>query len=124
MRYKGPLPKRVTGRFNAWMVGLRSSPRWGRWVSGRLTVVTYTGRRSGRTFSTPVAYQRAADVVTIAVAMPERKLWWRNFTGEGGPLALDLDGGERVGHGVARVDGKGRVTITVRLDERPAPNGR
>ncbi|MEV5773593.1 hypothetical protein AB0L49_20415 [Streptomyces antimycoticus] len=93
-------------------------------MSGRLTVVTYTGRRSGRTFSTPVAYQRAADVVTIAVAMPERKLWWRNFTGEGGPLALDLDGSERVGHGVARVDGKGRVTITVRLDERPAPNGR
>ncbi|BBJ44293.1 hypothetical protein SSPO_070110 [Streptomyces antimycoticus] len=124
MRYKGPLPKRLTERFNAWMVGLRSSPRWGRWVSGRLTVVTYTGRRSGRTFSTPVAYQRAADVVTIAVAMPERKLWWRNFTGEGGPLALDLDGSDRTGHGVARVDEKGRVTITVRLDEPPAANGR
>ncbi|SEB77969.1 hypothetical protein [Streptomyces melanosporofaciens] len=124
MRYKGPLPKRVTGRFNAWMVGLRSSPRWGRWVSGRLTVVTYTGRRSGRSFSTPVAYERTADVVTIRVAMPERKLWWRNFTGEGGPLALELDGGERAGHGVARVDGKGRVTITVRLGEPPVPNGR
>ncbi|MFJ6595058.1 hypothetical protein ACIQPP_30455 [Streptomyces violaceusniger] len=93
-------------------------------MSGRLTVVTYTGRRSGRSFSTPVAYQRAADVVTITVAMPERKLWWRNFTGEGWQIALDLDGSDRTGHGVARVDGKGRVTITVRLDEPPAANGR
>ncbi|AQA11473.1 MULTISPECIES: nitroreductase/quinone reductase family protein [Streptomyces] len=122
MRYKGPLPKRFTDRFNAWMVGLRSSPRWGRRVSGRLTVVTYTGRRSGRTFSTPVAYRRAADAVTITVAMPERKLWWRNFTGEGGPISLDLDGSDRTGHAVARVDEKGRVTITVRLDQPPAPN--
>ncbi|WP_243982475.1 hypothetical protein [Streptomyces sp. NEAU-YJ-81] len=93
-------------------------------MRGRLTVVTYTGRRSGRSFSTPVAYQRATDVVTIAVAMPERKLWWRNFTGEGWPIVLDLDGSERAGHGVARVEGKGRVTITVRLDEPPASNSR
>ncbi|GAA2315157.1 nitroreductase/quinone reductase family protein [Streptomyces violaceusniger] len=124
MRYKGPLPKRVTGRVNAWMVGLRASPRWGRWVRGRLTVVTYTGRRSGRSFSTPVAYRRAADVVTIAVAMPERKQWWRNFTGEGGPISLDLDGADRAGHAVARVDDKGRVTITVRLVEPPAGSSR
>ncbi|WP_275559582.1 hypothetical protein [Streptomyces sp. 5-6(2022)] len=119
MRYKGPLPKRVTGRVNAWMVGLRASPRWGRWVRGRLTVVTYTGRRSGRGFSTPVAYRRAADGVTIAVALPERKQWWRNFTGEGWPISLDLDGAERSGHAVAHVDGKGRVTISVRLDQPP-----
>ncbi|EXU64196.1 hypothetical protein Z951_32055 [Streptomyces sp. PRh5] len=124
MRYKGPLPKRVTGRFNAWMAGLRASPRWGRWVSGRLTVVTYTGRRSGRTFSTPVGYRRAADGVTIAVALPERKLWWRNFTGEGWPISLDLDGAERTGHAVARVDGKGRVTISVRFDHPPAASSR
>ncbi|MGW7694962.1 hypothetical protein ACWGMA_40075 [Streptomyces asiaticus] len=120
MRYKGPLPKRVTDRVNAWMVGLRASPRWGRWVSGRLTVVTYTGRRSGRGFSTPVAYRRTADGVSITVAMPERKQWWRNFTGEGGPISLDLDGADRTGHAVAHVDGKGRVTISVRLDHPPA----
>ncbi|WNE96164.1 hypothetical protein PS467_12860 [Streptomyces luomodiensis] len=101
------------------MAGLRSSPRWGRLVRGRLTVVTYTGRRSGRTFSTPVAYRRAADLVTITVALPERKTWWRNFTDEGGPISLDLDGGDRTGHAVARVDGKGRVTVTVRLDPGP-----
>lgn len=124
MRYKGPLSKRATGPFNRWVAGLRSSPRWGRLVRGRLTVVTYTGRRSGRTFSTPVAYRRAADLVTIGVALPERKTWWRNFTGAGGPISLDLDGGDRTGHAVARVDGKGRVTVTVRLDPGPPAGGR
>ncbi|MBI0379414.1 hypothetical protein JBE27_24805, partial [Streptomyces albiflaviniger] len=87
-------------------------------------VVTYTGRRSGHTFSTPVAYRRAADVITIAVALPERKQWWRNFTGDGWPISLDLDGADRTGHAVADVDDKGRVTISVRLDHPPAASSR
>ncbi|MEU5344393.1 hypothetical protein AB0H18_26765 [Streptomyces sp. NPDC020766] len=112
------MPRRTVARVNTCVAGLRTSPRWGRLVSSRLTIVTYTGRRSGRTFSTPVAYRRAADTVTIGVAMPERKKWWRNFTGEGGPISLDLDGVDRTGHAVADVDAKGRVTITVRLAPR------
>ncbi|MFF5588305.1 hypothetical protein [Streptomyces hygroscopicus] len=70
-----------------------------------------------------MAYRRAADLVTIRVAMPERKTWWRNFTGAGGPISLDLDGGARTGHAVARVDGKGRVTVAVRLDPGPPAGG-
>jgi hypothetical protein len=85
-------------------------------VSRHLTIVTYTGRRSGRTFSTPVGYRRAGDTVTISVSLPERKTWWRNFTGDGGPVSLHLDGENRTGHAVAPVDGKGQVTVTVRLD--------
>ncbi|MEU8203485.1 hypothetical protein [Streptosporangium sp. NPDC049046] len=95
---------------------LRSSPRWGRRISERLTVVTYTGRRSGRTFSTPVAFQRVADTVTIGVQFPNAKTWWRNFLGAGGPISLQLDGVDRAGHAVARRDEAGRVTVTVRLD--------
>ncbi|WAL69602.1 nitroreductase/quinone reductase family protein [Amycolatopsis cynarae] len=96
-------------------MGLRSSPRWGRLVSGHFTVVTYTGRRSGRTFSLPVAFRRDGDLVTISVSMPEKKMWWRNFTDEGGPVTLHLDGTDRPGHALARVGDKGRVTVTVRL---------
>ncbi|WP_414636594.1 hypothetical protein [Actinophytocola sp.] len=118
MRYKGPVPRRMVDWVNTRVATLRTSPRWGRMVSRHLTVVTYTGRRSGRTFSTPVGYRRSADVVTIGVRLPERKQWWRNFSGEGGPLSLDLDGAERPGHAVANVDGRGRVTVTVRLGER------
>ncbi|WP_432993847.1 hypothetical protein [Dactylosporangium sp. CA-233914] len=117
---KRTLPRRMVGRVNACVLSLRSSPRWGRIVSRRLTVVTYTGRRSGKTFSTPVGYKLDGDTATIGVQLPDAKSWWRNFTGDGGPLTLHLDGVERPGHAVARRDGRGRVTVTVRLAEPAA----
>jgi len=116
MGYGGQLPKRAVDRVNTCVLELRSSPRWGRMVSRHLTIVTYTGRRSGRTFTTPVGYRRAGDTVTIGVRLPDAKKWWRNFTGEGGPISLELDGVDRTGHATARRDERGRVSITVRLD--------
>jgi hypothetical protein len=80
--------RRAVERFNACVLGLRSSPRFGKAVSRSLTVVTYTGRRSGTTFSIPVGYRRAGDVVTIGVRFPDAKGWWRNFTGDGAPLTV------------------------------------
>ncbi|WP_433269048.1 hypothetical protein ACQPZF_05865 [Actinosynnema sp. CS-041913] len=117
LNYRGPLPKRAIGRVNAWLTALRSSARWGPMLRRHLTIVTYTGRRSGRTFSTLIGYRRQGDIVTITVRMPDAKTWWRNFTGAGGPLSLDLDGAARTGHAVARRE-KGHVIITVRLDRR------
>jgi hypothetical protein len=117
VKYRGPLPKRAVSRVNACVSTLRRSPRWGRMVSKRLTIVTYTGRRSGRTFSTPVGFRRAGNVVTIGVQLPEAKKWWRNFLDEGGPISLELDGADRAGHAIARRDAKGRVTVTVRLTD-------
>ncbi|MEJ2861750.1 hypothetical protein [Actinomycetospora flava] len=95
---------------------LVASPQWGSLVSGWMTVVTYTGRRSGRRFTLPVAYRRDGDEVTIGVEFPDRKNWWRNFTGDGAPLAVRLDGVDQPGHGVARRTDDGRVTVDVRLD--------
>ncbi|MFF4507029.1 hypothetical protein [Streptomyces sp. NPDC001401] len=117
MRNGGALTRRVVGGFNTGVVKLRSSRRWGRFVSRHLTVVTYTGRRSGRSFSTTVAYRRSAEVITITVAFPDAKNWWRNFTGDGGPMSLELDGANREGHAVAGRDAKGRVLVTVRLND-------
>lgn len=116
MRYKGPMPHGAIRRFNACVGTLHSSPRWGHLVSRRFTIVTYTGRRSGRTFSTPVAYRQVAGVVTIGVRLAEAKTWWRNFTGEGHPISLQIDGADRTGHAVAERDARGRVTIAVHLD--------
>ncbi|GAA0641381.1 hypothetical protein GCM10010174_74750 [Kutzneria viridogrisea] len=117
MGYRGPLPQRAVSRVNGCVSALRTSPRWGRLVSRHITIVTYTGRRSGRTFSTPVAYRHAADTVTIGVQLPEAKTWWRNFVGEGGPISLQLNGTDRTGHATARRDEKGRVTVTVHLSD-------
>lgn len=99
-------------RFNACFTSLQSSPRWRR----RFTILTYTGRRSGRTFSTPVAYRRDGNTVTIGVRMPDAKNWWRNFL-DGGPITLQLDGVDRTGHATSRRDARGRVTVTVQLND-------
>ncbi|MFI6481010.1 nitroreductase/quinone reductase family protein [Nonomuraea sp. NPDC050663] len=116
MPFQGPLPQQLVGRVNACVLSLRTSPRVGRLVRRHLTVVTYTGRRTGRTVSTPVGFRRKGDTVTIPVQFPDAKRWWRNFTGEGGPISLELDGADRSGHAVAKRVGPRRVTVTVRLD--------
>ncbi|ASW54538.1 hypothetical protein [Plantactinospora sp. KBS50] len=106
------LLRSAIGRFNGYFASFQSSPWWQR----RFTVITYTGRRSGRTFSTPVAYRRAGNTVTIGVQMPDAKNWWRNFL-DGGPITLLLDGAHRTGHAVSRRDDRGRVTVSVQLDD-------
>lgn len=111
------LPKRMVGWFNGGVVRLRSSPRWGRMIRNRLTVITYTGRRSGRTFSTPVSYRRVANTVLIGVQFPDAKTWWRNFEADGGPITLDLDGTSHTGHATARRHSRNRVNVTVELTD-------
>jgi len=88
-----------------------------RLASGRLCLITVTGRRSGRAFTFPVAYSRDGDTVRIGVGWPERKRWWRNLRGEA-PVELVL-GGERRG-GLARAvgDEEHGVTVEVALDPR------
>ena len=111
MDFERPLVHRV----NRWVVGLRDAPLVGKLVRKGITVASYTGRRSGRTFSTPVGYRRQGDIVLIRVAYPDHKTWWRNFTGEGAPLTLELDGAQRTGHATSHRDDKGRVTVRVQL---------
>lgn len=111
----GRLLMRAAPIFNAPVAALAASPRFGGLIRRNITMITYTGRRSGRTFSIPVAYRRSGDEIEIAVNMPDAKTWWRNFLGDGAPLTLRLDGTQRTGHAVAERDENGRVTVTVRL---------
>jgi deazaflavin-dependent oxidoreductase (nitroreductase family) len=63
---------------NAVVSGVLRSP-FHRLLSGSVDVVRYTGRRSGRPFSTPTQYVRRGEEVIILVGRPEAKTWWRNF---------------------------------------------
>lgn len=118
MRTNKQQVSRAVDGFNARVLALRASPRWGGMVRRHLTIVTYTGRRSGRTFRIPVAYKRAGDAVEIGVRLAEKKNWWRNFTGAGGPISVELDGVDRAGHAVARQVGR-NATVSVSLDGAP-----
>ena len=101
--------------FNGPMKAWLESPRYSRLVSSRMALISYTGRRSGKTFTTPVAYKRKGDEVTIAVAAPDHKSWWRNFQGDGAPIRLKLKTGEHAGHATALRDARGRVSVKVQL---------
>jgi hypothetical protein len=107
---------RAAPLLNAPVAAIASSPRLGAGLRRSVTLITYTGRRSGRTISIPVAYRRRGDEnIDINANLPDAKTWWRNFVGDGAPISLTLDGAERAGHAVAHRDDKGRVTVHVRL---------
>jgi hypothetical protein len=96
--------------------GLVRTPGLHRLVSGRIALITVTGRRSGRRFTFPVFYTQDGDRVTIEVGWPERKVWWRNLR-DGGEVSLRLRGVQRTGH--ARAHGDARTGVTVRVDLDP-----
>lgn len=106
----------LVGAFNSAMARLINAPVVGSLVRRSTVVVRYTGRRSGKTFQTPLSYQRRGDDVVIRVMAPESKTWWRNFVGDGAELTLvNFDGADRTGHAVAQRDERGRMTVTVSL---------
>jgi hypothetical protein len=101
---------------NGLAVSLINAPVLGLLIGRGLVVIRYVGRRSGKTFETPVGYRRAGRDLVIGVTAPDAKNWWRNFLGKGGPITLlNVKGRDRVGHAVANRDAQGRVSVTVRL---------
>jgi F420H(2)-dependent quinone reductase len=87
-------------------------------ASSRVALITYTGHRSGCEYTIPCFYRDMGDEVTIAVGWPERKVWWRNLTGEGGPVRLLVQGQELRGHAIATRDAGRDALVRVRLDSR------
>jgi hypothetical protein len=87
-------------------------------ASGRLALMTYVGRKSGREHTIPVLYRHKGDEITIAVGWPDRKVWWRNLTGEGGPVRLVVRGRTVRGHAVATQDAGRDALVRVRVASR------
>jgi hypothetical protein len=95
------LPNRIA---NAVMRPLLRSPLHGL-VSRNVMLITFTGRKSGRTYTTPVGYAREDDTLITSTLRSNR--WWKNLVG-GVPVTLDVQG--------KRLNGKADVV----LDNLPA----
>ena len=88
-------------------------------VSGRVALITYTGRRTGRDYTIPCFYRDKGDEVTIAVGWPDRKVWWRNLTGEDGAAVRLLIRGHGVrGHAFATRNADEDALVRVRVESR------
>jgi deazaflavin-dependent oxidoreductase (nitroreductase family) len=67
-------------------------------LSGNTLALTYTGRKSGRTYTTPVNYIRDGD--RLLATSYRTRTWWRNLRGEV-PVSLRLQGREVQASGLA-----------------------
>jgi deazaflavin-dependent oxidoreductase (nitroreductase family) len=60
-----------------------------RLLSGGLALITVTGRKSGKPYTTPVNYLRRGD--RLSIVSFRSRTWWRNLRG-GAPVTLRLQG--------------------------------
>jgi hypothetical protein len=56
-------------------------------VSKTVLLISFTGRKSGKTYTTPVSYSQSGDQVTIFT----HATWWKNLPGDT-PVVLRLRG--------------------------------
>lgn len=79
-------------------------------VSGKIALITFTGRKSGKSYTTPVSYLRQGDTVYIFT----HGRWWRNLSG-GRPVMLRLRGKNLTG--TAQTETEDKDAIAAKLTE-------
>jgi hypothetical protein len=84
------MPLRLVNYLNLIVIAILRSPLH-RLLSSGLTLITVTGRRSGRRYTIPVGYHRQGDAVVVLVGDAPQKTWWRNYR-QPGPATLCLRG--------------------------------
>jgi deazaflavin-dependent oxidoreductase (nitroreductase family) len=70
-------------------------------ADGGMMLISVTGRRSGRVYTTPVNYSREGETLTV-ISMRERT-WWRNLRG-GAEVGVHLQGQARRGRATVAED--------------------
>ena len=61
-------------------------------MDGKVLLLGFTGRQSGRRYTTPMSYVRVGDEVFMTTGAP----WWKNLVG-GAPVEMRLGGRSRRG---------------------------
>lgn len=104
------IPVAVIRALNPLVAALLRSPLHGA-LSGSVLLLTFTGRRSGRIYTTPVSYYREGDTVRCFTSRDTS--WWRNLRG-GATVTLRIRGEERSGRAEAVWDDPQRVGAALR----------
>ena len=82
--------------------GLLRSP-FHRLGSRNLAILSFTGRKSGKSYDTPLSYVR--DDQTVLFLSSRQTKWWRNFTAEPAPVEVELENKRYSGHARLFTDG-------------------
>ncbi len=97
------------------------SPLHGLFSRG-LMLLTFRGRRSGRSFTIPVQYAREGDTVIVYPGRAAEKTWWRNLAG-GAEVTLRIKGRDLRGHAVAVAEDREAIAEGLRIWLRRFPSG-
>src|SRR3990172_7173424 len=89
---------------NTLMKGFLRAPVLHRLVSNKIMLITFTGRKSGKTYTTPVSYLNDGDTV---LAFTHAR-WWQNCTG-GAPVTVRIKGKDVRGSAEAIPDDKAAI---------------
>ena len=87
-----PTDRRVLRSINPFVSWILRS-RFHRMVSGRLMLLTFTGRKTGERFTIPVGYTREGETLVLFSSYS----WWKNLRG-GAPVTVRLKDRERTGY--------------------------
>jgi len=85
-------------------------------VSKNFLLITFTGRKSGKRYTTPVSYSQEGDLVTIFT----HAAWWRNLCG-GIPVSVRVRGEEVQGIAEPIAEDKRAVAAGLTAHLRKAP---
>lgn len=90
-----------------------------RLLSGRLVLLAYRGRSSGRELRIPLRYAETEAGALVAIAVrPDRKRWWRAFRTPG-PATLTLRGARLGAVGVVAESDERATALRAYLDRYP-----
>ena len=67
--------------------------------SSRLILLRFNGRKSGKTFITPVGYSDFSDHIIITLTETHNRHWWRNFR-QTWPLDIKMKGKWTTGNAI------------------------
>jgi deazaflavin-dependent oxidoreductase (nitroreductase family) len=79
-------------------------------VSKSVLLITFTGRKSGKIYTTPVSYSQDGDQVYVFT----HAAWWKNLR-NGAPVTLRIQGREY--KGLAEPVAEDKIAIADRLDD-------
>lgn len=107
-----PKPPRLVRTLMNGLVTTILRSRWHRMRSDRLLLLTFTGRKSGQDFTTPMRYVQEGEIVRITVVYP----WWKNLLGEA-PVRVLLRGQMRTGTAEVLPEEASEVVVKIHLKE-------
>ena len=86
-------------------------------VSKTVLLITFTGRKSGKTYTTPVSYSQSGDQVTIFT----HATWWKNLS-SGTPVKVRIRGRELEGLAAPVAEDKQAVAAGLAAHLRKVPS--